>query len=122
MIWDANFPRYTSADFDVLPYLNGVPNAEHMVKWPWSYEEFRPWFEKAEWDWFVSGDADQSEMEMRHGYQYPVAPLKPHLSTPLLMDVFGKAGLKPYFGARAINSLSYDDRPGCPFCGFCQFF
>jgi choline dehydrogenase-like flavoprotein len=122
MIWDANFPRYTSADFDVLPYLNGVPNAEHMVKWPWSYEEFRPWFEKAEWDWFVSGDADQSEEEMRHGYQYPVAPLKPHLSTPLLMDVFGKAGLKPYFGARAINSLSYDDRPGCPFCGFCQFF
>ena len=25
MVWDANFPRYTPEDFDVLPYLKGCP-------------------------------------------------------------------------------------------------
>lgn len=122
MVWDANFPRYTTPDFDVLPYLNGIPNSEHMVKWPWTYQEFRPWFEKAEWDWNVSGDATQSQEEMRPGYQYPVPPLKLHMSTPFLMDVFGEAGLQPYLGARAINSLTSDGRPACSFCGYCQFY
>jgi len=122
MIWDANFPRYTPEDFDVLPYLGGIPNAEHMVKWPWTYEEFLPYFERAEHEWCVAGDATQSPEHMRPGYQYPMPPLKPHLSTNFLMDVFRKAGLAPYIGARAINSQTFDDRPACPFCGYCQFF
>ncbi|SFO58204.1 Choline dehydrogenase [Mesorhizobium sp. NFR06] len=121
-VWDANFPRYTTPDFDVTPYMKGIPNAGHMVKWPWSYEEFRPWFEMAEWDWAVSGAAGQSEEEMRAGYQYPMPVLKPHQSSAFLRSLFRKAGLKPYFGARAINSQTYDGRPACSFCGFCQFF
>ncbi len=122
MIWDANFPRYTSPDFDVTPYLEGVPNSEHMVKWPWSYQEFLPYFERAELEWCVSGDATQSPEEMRPGYQYPMPPLKPHMSTTFLTDIFGEAGLQPYIGARAINSQVYEGRPACCFCGFCQFF
>jgi choline dehydrogenase-like flavoprotein len=122
MIWDANFPRYTSPDFDVTPYVKDIPNSEHMVAWPWTYQDFLPWFEKAEHDWCVAGDATQSREEMRPGYQYPIPPLKPHLATDYLMQVFGDAGLQPYVGARAINSLTYDSRPACSFCGFCQFF
>ena len=53
MIWDANFPRYTPEDFDVTPYLKGIPNSEHMVKWPWTYQEFLPRFERAEHEWGV---------------------------------------------------------------------
>lgn len=122
MVWDANFPRYTTPDFDVLPYLKGVPNAEHMVKWPWSYQEFVPYFERAEREWCVSGDATKSPEEMRPGYQYPMPPLKAHMSTDLLMGIFGPAGLQPYFSARAINSQTFEGRSACPFCGFCQFF
>jgi choline dehydrogenase-like flavoprotein len=122
MIWDANFPRYTSPDFEVLPYLKDIPRAEHMVNWPWSYQEFLPHFERAEWEWCVSGDATQSPEEMRSGYQYPMPPLKPHMATDFVKSVFEPAGLRPYFGARAINSLTFDSRPACPFCGYCQFF
>jgi choline dehydrogenase-like flavoprotein len=104
MIWDGNFPRYTPEDFDVLPYLKGIANSEHMVKWPWSYEEFLPYFERAEHEWGVAGDATQSPEHMRAGYQYPMPPLKPHMSTEFLMDTFTRAGLQPYVGARAINS------------------
>jgi choline dehydrogenase-like flavoprotein len=122
MIWDANFPRYTTPDFDVLPYLKDVPNSEHMVKWPWSYQEFLPYFERAEAEWCVSGDATQSPEEMRPGYQYVMPPLKLHLSTDFLRGMFDSAGLRPYVGARAINSQTFEGRPACPFCGFCQFF
>jgi choline dehydrogenase-like flavoprotein len=122
MIWDANFPRYTDEDFAVKQYMKDVPNSDDMVDWPWTYDEFIPYFEKAEWDWCVSGDAQRSEERMRPGYQYPMPPLKPHASTDFLVSAFTSARLKPYFGARAINSEDYDSRPACPFCGFCQLF
>jgi choline dehydrogenase-like flavoprotein len=122
MIWDANFPRYTDEDFAVTQYLKDVPNSESMVDWPWTYDEFIPYFEKAEWDWCVTGDAQRSEERMRPGYQYPMLPLKPHASSEFLFSVFTPAKLKPYFGARAINSQDYGGRPACPFCGFCQLF
>lgn len=124
LVWDANFPRYTREDFDFPAHNDDTPagGGVSMVKWPWTYDEFLPYFERAEWDWCVSGDARQSAEEMRPGYQYPMPPLKAHPSSAFLMDVFGKAGLKPYFGARAINSEVFDARPACSFCGYNQFF
>jgi choline dehydrogenase-like flavoprotein len=122
MIWDANFPRYTDEDFRVRRYVQDLPRSEHMVDWPWSYDEFLPYFELAEWEWCVSGDAKRSAEAMRPGYEYPMPPLKPHSSTQFLMEQFDPAGLKPYFGARAINPHTYEGRPGCPFCGYNQFF
>jgi choline dehydrogenase-like flavoprotein len=123
MIWDANFPRYTPEDFAVTQYLAGVPNSGNMVDWPWTYEQFRPYFERAEWMWGVSGDARQSpEWIDSPRYQYPMPPLKKHMATDFLTEKFRAAGLQPYIGARAINSQTYDGRPACSFCGFCQFF
>ena len=29
MVWDGNFPRYTTEDFDVLPYLKGCQRGTH---------------------------------------------------------------------------------------------
>jgi len=127
MIWDANFPRYTPEDFDFPKYNAEIPDDPalpniSMVRWPWSYEEFRPYFEKAEWDWGVSGDARQSPEWMRDGYQYPMPPLKAHASSEFLMDVFDRANLQPYYGARAVNSQVFEGRPACSFCGYNQFF
>src|ERR1700748_253185 len=102
MIWDANFPRYTPEDFDFPAYNEDIPADASMPKWPWTYEEFRPYFERAEWDWCVAGDARQSPEYMRRGYQYPMPPLKAHASSAFLLSVFGKAGMQPYFGARAV--------------------
>ncbi len=122
MIWDANFPRYTEEDFAVTRYQANMPANASMVDWPWTYEEFLPYFEKAEWAWGVSGDAANSEEPMRPGYHFPMPPLKPHASTDFLMKVFKAAGLRPYMGSRAINSQTFDGRPSCSFCGYNQFF
>jgi choline dehydrogenase-like flavoprotein len=124
MVWDANFPRYTREDMQVLSYLHDVPADASMVDWPWTYDEFQPWFERAEHEWGVSGRANQSPAQepTRPGYDYPMGPLRPHSSTDFLMEAFGKAGMQPYHGPRAINSRVYDGRPACSFCGYNQFF
>jgi choline dehydrogenase-like flavoprotein len=124
MIWDANLPRYTREDFEVLSYLRDVPSDVDMVNWPWTYDEFQPYFERAEYDWGVSGKTRQCSVQepTRDGYEYPMPPILPHASTAFMMEAFGKAGMTPYFSPRAINSQVHDGRPACSFCGYNQFF
>jgi choline dehydrogenase-like flavoprotein len=124
MVWDANVPRYTREDFEVLSVLHDVPPDADMVSWPWKYDQFQPYFERAEREWGVSGKARQSPVQepVRSDYDYPMPPLRPHSSTDFLVDAFNKAGMHPYLGPRAINSQTFDGRPGCPFCGYNQFF
>lgn len=124
MIWDANVPRYTPEDFEILSYLRDVPSEADLVNWPWSYDEFQPWFERAEREWGVSGAVGQSPAQepFRPGYDYAMEPLRPHASTEYLTKVFGRAGMTPYLGPRAMNSRVYDGRPACSFCGYNQFF
>lgn len=122
MIWEANLPRYTEEDFSVLDHMKHVPNDTSMVNWPWTYQEFQPWFEMAEWDWGVSGAVNQSpaQEKTRLGYEYPMPPVKPHASNAFLLDAFRKYGMSPYQSPRGINSRNYDGRPACPYCGYCQ--
>jgi len=124
MIWDANLPRYTPEDMAITQYMPDIPDDASMVDWPWTYEEFLPYFEKAEHEWGVSGKANQAPAQepMSPGYEYPMPPLRLHAATEFLMEAFGKAGWQPYLGPRAINSQVYDSRPACSFCGFNQFY
>jgi len=136
MVWDANFPRYADEDFAVTKYLDmaSIPDSKNidMVDWPWTYDEFQPWFEMAERDWGVSGKARQtvgkkgakpwSQERTRDGYDYAMEPLLLHGSTKFLMDVFDKAGMPAYVGPRGINSRTHDSRPACSYCGYDQFF
>ena len=126
MIWEANVPRYTEEDFAVTKYLDLAsfpdPGGVSMVDWPWTYQEFHPYFERAEWEWGVSGRARQCAQQepVRDGYEYPMPPIRAHSSAPFLIEAFGKAGMTPYYSARAINSQTHGGRPACPFCGYCQ--
>ena len=124
MIWDANLPRYTREDMQVLSVLKDPPKDTSMVNWPWTYEEFEPYFEKAERDWCVSGRTRQcaAQEPTRAGYDYPMPPLREMASTQFLREAFGKAGMTPYLSPRGINSRTFEGRPACPFCGFNQFF
>ena len=108
----------------ITQYMPDIPDDASMVDWPWTYEEFLPYFERAEHEWGVSGKANQAPAQepMSPGYDYPMPPLRLHAATEFLMEAFGKAGWQPYLGPRAINSQVYDSRPACSFCGFNQFY
>lgn len=124
MLWEANLPRYTSEDFNVLSVMKEPPAGSDMVDWPWTYDEFQPYFEEAEHVWGVSCRARQSPLQepTRDGYEYPMPPIRPHASVPFLTKAFNRADMYPYAGPRGINSRTYAGRPGCPFCGYCQGF
>jgi len=120
-LWDANFPRYTREDMSLKTLMGDrVPNGASVVDWPWTYDEFQPFFEIAEREWGVSGRARQSRMQepYRSGYDFPMPPVRAHASTPFLKDLFNRAGWYPYLGAKAVNSRTYDGRPGYAFSGF----
>lgn len=121
-LWEANLPRYTEEDFSIEKYMHDIPKDTSMVNWPWTYDEFQPYFERAEWEWGVSGAVNQSvtQEKTRPGYEYPMPPIKPHASNQFLLEAFRKFGMNPYQSPRGINSKTYDGRPGCPYCGFCQ--
>lgn len=123
-LWEANLPRYTDEDFAVLNYFPDPPSDTSMVNWPWTYESFQPYFEKAEHEWCVSGRAGQSPVQepMRPGYDYPMPPLRAHGQVPFITSMFNRVGMNPYRSPRGINSRTFDSRPGCPFCGYCQGF
>lgn len=119
-IWDANFPRYTREDMEICSIIREQPRHASLVDWPWTYEEFQPYYERAEWEWGVSGRTGQGQAQEPHrrGYNFPMPPVRPHASTPLLKKIFNKVGWHPYLGAKAINSRTYDGRPAWPFSGF----
>src|SRR5947208_16754585 len=110
LMQEANYPRYTREDFAVLDYLKDEPKEADMVNWPWTYDEFQPYFEEADRLWCVSGKVRQSPAQepTRDGYEYPMPPLRPHASTQFLMESFGRAGMRPYLGPRAINSQTFE--------------
>lgn len=126
MLWEANLPRYTEEDFSVLDYMPDFKQDEgvSMVNWPWTYEEFQPYFQEAEHLWGVSGKTNQSpaQEKFKPGYEYPMPPLRPHAHVKYLQQIFSKYNMHPFLSPRGINSRTYDGRPGCPFCGYCQGF
>jgi choline dehydrogenase-like flavoprotein len=125
MLWEANLPRYTAEDFSLLEVMREPPPGTSQVNWPWTYDEFQQWFKKAECDWGVSGQAPapgtaHMQEPVPPDFQYPMPPLRPHASTPFLMWAFDRVGMKPYPSPRGINTRTYNGRPACPYCGFCQ--
>ena len=127
MLWEANLPRYTEEDFSVskfIPQWVKDDSNVSMVDWPWKYEEFHKYFEEAEHLWGVSGRANQSPAQepTRNGYDYPMPPLRPHGHVEYVQQIFRKHKMYPYLSPRGINSRTFDGRPGCPFCGYCQGF
>lgn len=123
-IWDSNLVRYSGPDFRAATTLQSPVSGADMPDWPWSYSDFEPFFERAEFDWGVSGQTGQSPAQepFRPGYQYPMPPLPSHPGDAALKKLFAAAGVYPYQSPRGINSRYRDGRPPCPFCGFCQNF
>lgn len=125
MQWEANLPRYTEEDFSLRDYMpDEIPGAS-QVNWPWKYRDFHEWFERAEWDWGISGVAagptpQHGQEPTRPGYRYPMPPMRPHASSSFLTWAFGRAGMQPFPSPRGINTRTYDGRPSCPYCGYCQ--
>src|SRR6266853_471552 len=106
-----------------------IPKGSTVEDWPFGLAELEPYYDKVEHEVGVSGQAgnvngviDQRgnifEGPRKRGY--PMPPLRGTEFTDRMAATARKLGWQPFPGPAAINSETYDDRPGCQYHGFCN--
>ena len=117
--WDGMSWRFRPDEFKVLSTEGPVAGAS-LADWPISYDDMAPYYEKAEWDFGLSGSAGAHATEgpRRRGYPNPPHPYRS--ASRMIEKGARKMGYQPFPIPLAINSQPYGGRPGCVHGGSCR--
>src|SRR6185295_14761380 len=110
LVWLGVAPRFHPADFRTHS-TEGVGAA-----WPIGYDDLRPHYEKVEREFGVAGEAGPFAPEQ---YQLPMPPHRMNWHAQVLARGARKLGAQPFAPPIGINSVAYDGRPACIYCGWC---
>ncbi len=113
--------RFRPDEFKVLSTEGPVAGAS-LADWPISYEEMEPYYEKAEWEFGLSGDAAANPFAAPRKRGYPNPPHPPRKSSLNFAAGAKKLGYHPFPLPMAINSRAYGGRPACMYGGTCMDF
>jgi choline dehydrogenase-like flavoprotein len=117
--WAAWSWRFRPDDFNVLSTVGPVAGAS-LADWPYTYEDLAPWYDKAERDFGVAGDARANPFGAPRTSDYVLPPHPPRGSSRLFSRGARKLGYTPFPVPMAINSREYGGRAGCMYGGACQ--
>ncbi|MFO0728004.1 MAG: GMC family oxidoreductase [Myxococcota bacterium] len=115
------FLRLHPSDFEMKSKY-GTPEGSLIEDWPFSYEEFAPWYDRIEYLLGVGGIAGQNPFDGPRRFPYPLPPIAEHPITAPFDKAAKKLGLHPYSTPRAILSRPYAGRAPCVHCGYCGNF
>ncbi len=111
--WYANWYRFHEADFrEQTLYGKGLD-------WPIDYTDLRPYYDKAQNYFGVSGDLTQ-EPWAPPADPYPMPPLPDFPQTLAIKKGFDALGITSAPNSVAINSQRYQQRRQCLFDGWCD--
>jgi gluconate 2-dehydrogenase alpha chain len=111
--------------------VSAIPADSSLADWPLSYADLEPFYDQAEYEIGVSGQAGNLQGKKVEGGNpfeaprqrgYPLPPLQMEQAAVLFDAGAKKLGYHPFSTPRAILSQPYNGRPGCTYCGFCQGF
>jgi choline dehydrogenase-like flavoprotein len=115
-LYGAALYRLRPQDFGELKHVDGVSPA-----WPLSYDEFEPWYTKAEWLYQVHGEHGADPTEGAWSRQYPWPPVSHEARIQQLADDLEKAG---YHAFHAPCGILFDEadraRSTCIRCTWCD--
>ncbi len=112
------FYRLKPVDFRLKSELGPIKGA-NIADWPISYEEFAPFYDRAEEELGVSGNAVPHPFLEPRKKNFPLPPLAEH-PVSLEIDKAAKSlGYHPFPTARAIASTEYKGRSACVYCALC---
>lgn len=106
-----------------------IPAGSTVEDWPLSYEDLEPFYDNVEYEVGVSGkagniqgqiDPEGNIFEGARQREYPMLPLRSCDYLDHMTEAAKELGWHPYRGPAAINSQTYDGRPGCVFHGYCD--
>lgn len=113
--------RFLPKDFRMRSTY-GAPDGSSLEDWPISYDDLEPYYEKAEWTIGVSGKKGANTFEGPRRRDYPMPALPYNKEATILHAAAKKLGLHPFPIPMAINSVTYNGRPGCIMCPHCVGF
>jgi choline dehydrogenase-like flavoprotein len=108
--WLGVMPRFQRSDFRTLSE-EGVG-----ADWPIGYDDLRPHYAKVERELGVAGECGPFAPEP---YTLPMPPHRMNWHAQLLARGARALGAHPFAPPIAINSIPYDGRPACIYCGWC---
>ncbi len=112
------FYRLKPMDFELHKLLGPIKGSNH-ADWPITYKEFAPFYDKAEEELGVSGNAVPHKfLEPRKG-NYPLPPLNEHPMAGEVERVCKTFGWQAIPTARGILSREHNGRTPCMYCTLC---
>lgn len=112
------FYRMKPVDFRLKSELKSVPGSD-VADWPISYQDLAPYYEKAEAELGVSGNAVPHPFLEPRTKNYPLPPLVEHPVALELDRVCQQLGWHSIPTARAILTETYQGRAPCVYCTLC---
>lgn len=119
--WAAWSWRFRPDEFKVLSTEGSVAGAS-LADWPVDYAEMEPFYEKAEWDFGVSGSAGSNPFAAAREKGFP-NPAHPERVGARRFAAGARAqGYTPFPVPVAINSRPWAGRPRCLYGGACRSY
>jgi choline dehydrogenase-like flavoprotein len=113
--------RYFPDDFRMASRY-GVPDGSSLADWPITYDDLAPFYERAEWEIGVAGDASAHPARGERGRAYPLPPVATTLEAALLARGADRLGWSTGPVPLLINTVPYAGRADCVQCGQCVGF
>jgi len=115
-LYGAALYRLRPQDFGELRHVDGISPA-----WPLGYDDFEPWYTKAEWLYQVHGNVGEDPTEGHHSRPYPWPGLSHEPRIQQIADSLHGAGYQPF---HAPCGILYDEadraRSTCIRCTWCD--
>jgi len=115
-LYGAALYRLRPRDFEELKHVDGISPA-----WPLSYDDFEPWYAKAERLYQVHGNAGEDPTEGHHSAPYPWPAVSHEPRIQQISDGLAKGGYHPFHAPCGIM-LDEPRRPmsTCIRCAWCD--
>jgi len=113
--------RFLPQDFRMRSTY-GAPAGSSLEDWPISYDDLEPYYEKAEYEIGVCGDASGNPFQGPRRRPLPMPPLPPDREFQILEPAAKRLGLHPFHTPMARNSVPYNGRGPCMRCRWCVGF
>ena len=110
LTWLGVMPRFHPADFRTYS-TEGVG-----FDWPITYDDLRAYYGKVEREFGVAGECGPFAPEP---YELPMPAHRMNWHAQVLARGARRVGAQPFAPPTAINSMAYDGRPACVYCGWC---
>jgi len=110
--------RFMPQDFKMKSTYGHVEGST-LEDWPISYDDLEPYYDRAEWEFGVSGDVDPDPFKGPRQRGLPMPPLAGNKECEILRAAASRLGWHPFDVPMLRNSVPYNGRQPCMRCRWC---